>query len=145
VNIWRSIQGGEDWVACVHPEGALYFHNTVRGIYTDSDLQKQERRCKMDSCVSELLDLAATKHQLNLTGGVDIELVVQSFRKRSGEYILGYYFVDHPNRLLFWVHEQPTEKLFDGVLGVEKKSHIRYALEHQYWQVCHCIMRYFVI
>lgn len=79
----------------------------------------------MDLCVAELLDLAATKHGLSLTGGVDIELVVQSFiRKRSGEHIFGYYFVDHPNRLLFWVHEQPTKKLFDGVLGVEKMSHI---------------------
>jgi uncharacterized membrane protein (UPF0182 family) len=77
----------------------------------------------MDSYIAELLDLAATKHGLSLTGGVDIELVVQSFRKRSGEYIFRYYFVDHPNRLLFWVHEQPTEKLFDGVLGVEKMSH----------------------
>jgi hypothetical protein len=76
-------------------------------------------------CITKLLDLAATKHRLKLTGGADTELVVQLLRNpKSKGLICKYYFVDHPNRLLFWVHEQATEKLFDGVLGVEKMSHI---------------------
>ncbi|KAG2042009.1 hypothetical protein BDR03DRAFT_841637, partial [Suillus americanus] len=48
-----------------------------------------------------------------------------------------YYFVDHDRHLLFWLHKLPTAKLYCGVQGVEKLSHIKYAVEHQYWQVLH--------
>jgi hypothetical protein len=78
----------------------------------------------MNSCIDELLG-DATKQGLNLTGGANIELVVQLFRNRETKVLkCRYYFVDHTNRLLLWVHEQCTEKLFDGLLGVEKLSHI---------------------
>ncbi|OAX43356.1 hypothetical protein K503DRAFT_708684 [Rhizopogon vinicolor AM-OR11-026] len=133
---YTDIGGGDNWSALVHPEGALYFHDSVRGIYTDSNLQSQGRRRKMNSCITDLLGEAA-RLGLNLTGGNDIELVVQLFRKRPGDsQICKYYFVDHPKRLILWIHEQHTEKLFEGVRGVEKLSHIKYAVEHQYWSHC---------
>ncbi|OAX43355.1 hypothetical protein K503DRAFT_853348 [Rhizopogon vinicolor AM-OR11-026] len=131
---YTDIRGSENWSALVHPEGALYFHDFVHGIYTDSDMQNQDRRNKMDSYIAELLCEAAGLG-LNLTGGDDIELVVQLFRKRDSQ-ICKYYFVDHPRRLILWIHEQHTEKLFEGVRGVEKLSHIKYAVEHQYWSHC---------
>jgi hypothetical protein len=80
-------------------------------------------RYKMNSCIDELLGDAA-RQGLNLTGGANIELVVQLFKRETKVWICRYYFVDHTNRLLLWVHEQCTEQLFDGLLGVEKLSHI---------------------
>jgi hypothetical protein len=97
-----------------------------QGIYADSNLQSQKFRHKMNSYIDELLDDAA-RQGLNLTSGANIELVVQLFfknREINSDLICKYYFVDHTNRLLLWVHEQCTEKLFDGLLGVEKLSHI---------------------
>jgi hypothetical protein len=95
-----------------------------QGIYTDLDLQNQMFRYKMNSCIDELLGDAA-RQGLNLTGGANIELVVQLFKNQEAKvWICRYYFVDHTNRLLLWVHGQCTEKLFDGLLGVEKLSHI---------------------
>ena len=135
-------------------------YSLQQSIYTDTDLHKQKQRCKIDSCITELLALLASQG-LNLTGGIDIELVVLLLRNpKSSEnpLICKYYFVDHPNRLLFWLHEQPGEKLFDGIRGVGKMSHIsasssrdrsscienyvmftEYAVEQQYWQVCHFV------
>jgi hypothetical protein len=95
-----------------------------QGIYTDSNLQSQRFRCTMNSCIDELLSDAA-RQGLNLSDGANIELVVQLFKNREAKvWICRYYFVDHTNRLLLWVHEQCTEKLFDGLLGVAKLSHI---------------------
>jgi len=137
-----SIQGGENWCARVHPEGALYFHDNARvrthgnvmqlqvsytlqqRVYTDSDLQSQKRRSKINSYIAELLALA-TSQGLDLTDGVHIELVVQLLRDvKSNAQICKYYFVDHPKRLLFWVHVQSGGKLFDGVQGVENMGQI---------------------
>jgi hypothetical protein len=91
-----------------------------QGVYSDSDLQSSERRGKIDLCITALFKLA-----VDVTCGVDIQLVVQLLRNRGTRaQICRYYFVDHRKRLLFWVHDQHTEKLFDGVRGVEKMSHI---------------------
>ncbi|KAG1752368.1 uncharacterized protein EDB91DRAFT_1102074 [Suillus paluster] len=123
-----------NWHARVHPEGALYFHDSVRGIYTDSNLQSEERRRNIDLCVDELLAHTAPGLQLDCN---KLELVVQLARKqKSGVGICRYYLVDHTKHLLFWLHELSTDKLFCGVQGVEKLSHIKYAVEHQYWQHC---------
>src|SRR6267154_24953 len=55
--------------------------------------------------------------------GGNIELVVQLIIC-TGFLICMYYFVDHPNRLLFWLDKQSTAAPFGGVHGVEKLSHI---------------------
>lgn len=125
------------WCACVHPEGALYFHDTVRGIYTDSDMRVEERRSSMTWCIKELLAQLTCQCGLQLRSG-DIELVVELTKKRNrdNDRVYRYYLVDHPNRLLFWLDEISTGRIFDGVLGVEKWSHIKYAIQHQYWQHC---------
>jgi hypothetical protein len=54
-----------------------------------------------------------------------IELVVQLARnQKTGAEICRYYFVDHDKHLLFWLHELSTAKLYCGVQGVDKLSHI---------------------
>lgn len=121
-----------NWHACIHPEGALYFHDPMRGVYTDSDLRNQDRRQKLESCVDELLALIPPGLGCN-----NRELVVQlAFNRKAGLSICRYYFIDHDKHLLFWLHPLSTVKLFCGVQGVEKPSHIKYAVEHQYWQHC---------
>ncbi|KAG1732546.1 hypothetical protein EDB19DRAFT_2026947 [Suillus lakei] len=128
-------QDSANWCARVHPEGALYFHDTMRGIYTDSYMRDGNRRVRMDKFIKELL--GRMPPALELRSG-DIELVVESTRRSdTGLRVYRYYFVDHPNRLLFWLDKISTEIIFDGVEGVERWSHIKYAIEHQYWQACH--------
>ncbi|KAG1805185.1 uncharacterized protein BJ212DRAFT_877498 [Suillus subaureus] len=132
---YSDLEDSGDWCARVHPEGALYFHDSVRGIYTDSNMRNETRRSSMASCIDELLALMASRCGLQLHSG-GIELVVELTRNPNHHRVCRYYFVDHPNRLLFWLDEMPTARIFDGVLGVEKWSHIKYAIQHQYWQHC---------
>jgi len=96
-------------------------YSLKQGIYTDSDMQDEALRRRMNTRIDELLDFAATHHRLNMIGSGEIELVVQLQKPKSK---CEYYFVDHLNRSLFWVHEQDGEDLCDGVRGVEKISHI---------------------
>ncbi|KAG2128967.1 hypothetical protein DEU56DRAFT_915289 [Suillus clintonianus] len=133
---YEDSQNSGDWYARVHPEGALYFHDTVRGIYTDSSMGKKNLRSTMDTCLNELL--VRMPCGLHLSSG-GIELVMELTRSKNNVRICRYYFVDHYKRLLFWLDEISTERIFDGIQGVEKWSHIKYAIEHQYWQVCHCV------
>ncbi|KAG2128972.1 hypothetical protein DEU56DRAFT_915294 [Suillus clintonianus] len=127
-------QVGGNWQSCIHPEGALYFHDPTRGIYTDSILWGK-RQSDMDSCVDGLLALMPPEVQLDCN---KIELVVQlATNRETRASFCRYYIVDHDKHLLLWLHPLPTTKLFCGVQGVEKLSHIKYAVEHQYWQVCH--------
>jgi len=80
------------------------------------------RRDIMDSCVDELLALAMS-HGVQPNDG-NIELVVQLLRDSQKAQICRYYFINHSKRLLFWLEEQRTEMLFEGVKGVENLSHI---------------------
>lgn len=104
----------------------------------------------MNSSVDGVVALLPPELQLHRD---KIELVVQLARNRKTKVgICRYYFIDHDKHILFWLHPLSTEKLFCGVQGVEKPSHIsrpskvdnrrvlmvcvpEYAVEHQYWQV----------
>ncbi|KAG1891990.1 hypothetical protein F4604DRAFT_2746 [Suillus subluteus] len=132
---YSDTEDSGDWCTCVHPDGALYFHDPIRGIYTDSNIWNETRRSSMTSRIEKLLALMTSRCGLQLRSG-GIELVVELTKGRDHHRVCRYYFVDHPNRLLFWLDEMPTAKIFDGVLGVEKWSHIKYAIQHQYWQHC---------
>ncbi|KAF9244164.1 hypothetical protein BU15DRAFT_17603, partial [Melanogaster broomeanus] len=44
-----------------------------------------------------------------------------------------YYFVDHNRQLLFWVHAYLLSNIFANVKGVTKRSHMKYAVQTQYW------------
>ncbi|KAG2354710.1 hypothetical protein BDR07DRAFT_1464915 [Suillus spraguei] len=116
-----------NWCAYIHPEGALYFHDPTHGVYTDSIWQKKEYRRIMDSCVDRVFDLMPSELWLNCK--IKIELVVQLvWNQKTNARICRYYFVNHDEHLLFWLHKLPTVKLLCGVQGVEKLSHIKYAL-----------------
>ncbi|KAJ7860901.1 hypothetical protein B0H13DRAFT_2073271 [Mycena leptocephala] len=47
----------------------------------------------------------------------------------------GYYFVDHSKRVIFWldVFDISTLQVWDFVPGIETSSHVKMALEIEYW------------
>lgn len=121
-----------EWELCIHPEGALYLYNKRKRTFTEAHIGERSFRL-MDRCADALYDLARTK-KLNF-GADDIELVVQPVSGHQPG--CQYYFVDHVTRTLFWLHahDQAKNNVFDDIEGVYDPSHIRYALESQYWSV----------
>ncbi|KIK21489.1 hypothetical protein PISMIDRAFT_104009 [Pisolithus microcarpus 441] len=49
----------------------------------------------------------------------------------------GYYFVDHRQRLLFWVDDYDLSHIFFSVKGVTARDHMKQAVVTQYWWVMH--------
>ncbi|KAG2133826.1 uncharacterized protein EDB93DRAFT_1173652 [Suillus bovinus] len=122
-----------EWEPCIHPEGALYLYNDRKRTFTEGHINEHLFRL-MDRSADDLCDLA--RRQSPTFDVDDIELVVQVVPNQTDS--CQYYFVDHATRTLFWLHayDQATETIFDGFQGVCDPSHIRYALESQYWLHC---------
>ncbi|KAG2131676.1 hypothetical protein DEU56DRAFT_813819 [Suillus clintonianus] len=140
-----------DWQSCVHPEGVLYLYNHRRGAFTETkidginmDGEKMDGQMLrlIDKCVDELYDLAR-RESLNLEADANIELVVQLAQTETEggpQVACHYYFVDHAARIVFWLHDrhqiEGKDDIFSGIRGVADPSHIRYALESEYWTHC---------
>lgn len=122
-----------DWKSCIHPEGALYLYNTSRKTFTEAILDETTFDL-LAGCVDKLYDMAANSASLE---AADIELVVQLW-PTDGEMTCQYYFVDHSARTIFWLHDnlEATMNIFSGLRGVNDPSHIRFALESEYWTHC---------
>ncbi|KIJ11345.1 hypothetical protein PAXINDRAFT_101701 [Paxillus involutus ATCC 200175] len=123
-----------DWEPCVHPEGALYFRHPHKRICTDANLYKHRNLDVITRCADQLFDWIKT-------GGLQFsessELVLELMDdKRANIWRCGYYFVDHAYRCLFWVHPFQAEPIFGNVKGIKSPSHIKYAMEAQYWMHC---------
>ncbi|KIK41287.1 hypothetical protein CY34DRAFT_85691 [Suillus luteus UH-Slu-Lm8-n1] len=56
--------------------------------------------------------------------------------EKLSEGVFGYYFVDHDAQIIFWPEIVKSWELMLYVRGVVDKSHMRYALEAQYWKHC---------
>ncbi|KAI6023424.1 hypothetical protein EDC04DRAFT_3143457 [Pisolithus marmoratus] len=121
-----------DWKACTHPEGALYFCDIQRRIYTDSDVRDRKKQRTIDKCITRLSELAGS-HSITFPSS-SLELVLELVNRKRKE--CRYYFVDVEKRLLFWMHEWVPEKMYANLRGVTERSHIKIALEMQYWTHC---------
>ncbi|KAG1892878.1 uncharacterized protein F5891DRAFT_1068603 [Suillus fuscotomentosus] len=124
-----------DWELCVHPEGVLYLHNNRKSVFTEATMDSNMFGF-LDKFVDALDELAQTQ-SVNL-GDDNVDLVVQLAQNEEGEVSCYYYFVDHTDRILFWLHDrdQATDDIFSGLQGVMDSSHIRYSLESEYWTHC---------
>ncbi|KAH7914537.1 hypothetical protein BJ138DRAFT_999925, partial [Hygrophoropsis aurantiaca] len=113
------------WITCVHPEGALYFYHQSKRVYTDENLIKLAHLNTINQCVDELHE----KARVSKIDTATAELVLE----RLGHNRYGYYFIEPRSHCPFWLEKQDAEELFNGVRGVKNLSHIKYAMEYQYW------------
>ncbi|KAI6139972.1 hypothetical protein BKA82DRAFT_774729 [Pisolithus tinctorius] len=125
------------WKVCTHPEGAPYFCDIQRRIYTDTDVRNPKKLGTVEKCISRLSELAAS-HSITFPSppsSPSLELVLELANGKSRKECR-YYFVDTEKRLLFWVHAWVPERMYANLRGVKKQSHIKMALEMQYWTHC---------
>ncbi|KAI0918570.1 hypothetical protein AcV5_002523 [Taiwanofungus camphoratus] len=118
------------WVACTHPEGALYFFNPVKRIYTDAYLCDPKVLYEVSSFGDAINDLLQ-RDSMRLP--VDTELVLELEDEGEGEYKWCYYFVCHHTRTLFWLHEHDVSEYIDSVTGVRSPAHLKHQIEYYYW------------
>ncbi|KAL4254770.1 hypothetical protein ABKN59_004796 [Abortiporus biennis] len=118
------------WEACIHPEGALYFFNEKRKIYTDAYLYDQETFDEIEDFASQMAELVESK---GITLPEDIQLALELDPDETGENNWQYYFVRHSTRTLFWLHDFDVADLTDEIMGETSLQHIRYELHMKYW------------
>ncbi|KDQ52657.1 hypothetical protein JAAARDRAFT_183926 [Jaapia argillacea MUCL 33604] len=122
----------DDWVACAHPEGALYFHNTSKNIFTEAYLYDQEMFELVTSFAEELRDSLRSIGE-SLTG---LELVVEVFQDVNDELVCGYYLADNEARALLWLEPYDAEDMLWEFEGETSMTHLKVEMESRYWTHC---------
>ncbi|KAI6132455.1 hypothetical protein EDD16DRAFT_407590 [Pisolithus croceorrhizus] len=113
------------WIKYVQPEGAPYYLHEEKRIITDLTESQQLLQAS-----DYLLGRA---HELGLPLHLDVELVISEVPGPEERRNFGYYFVDHRQRLLFWVDDYNLLKIFFNVKGVTERDHMKQAVLTQYW------------
>ena len=124
----------------MHPEGALYwvhkakvspnsqtraFRSDVtrfKPIYTDTNMCDPDLRQEIEQSVEEINKLRDVSPSLPEDWELALELGED---EGTGNPICSYYFVCHPTRCLFWLHEFDPENALSGLCGVTEETHVR--------------------
>ncbi|KAG8215527.1 hypothetical protein J3R82DRAFT_9179 [Butyriboletus roseoflavus] len=122
----------EGWRRHVHPEGNVFFYHERLRIFTESNVIHQENEILFYA--TKLIQQAIDHHTDGVTMDELTEIVLNMDDDDRRWY---YYFVDHTNRLLFWVHPVDLrEDLRMHLQGITEYDHIRYLVEARYWSHC---------
>ncbi|KAI9438687.1 hypothetical protein H4582DRAFT_190615 [Lactarius indigo] len=128
---FRPEQGPEDdcapWVSATHPDGALYFYDSARMLFTDTDMHAPELRREIEACVLYLQDLPTEKSRPK-----NYDLVLDK-HEGDGQIQWFYYYAHHETRCLFWLESYAAKDMLSEVYGVESPAHVKHRLEALYW------------
>ncbi|KAG2053024.1 hypothetical protein BDR06DRAFT_956884 [Suillus hirtellus] len=120
----------DGWEPLTHPEGALFFYQPDKRVFTDANVRDSITAVKINKAVVTAYE-GMRRADIHLESSV--ELVLELIVEGDKEY-LGYYFADHDRRVIFWFEDYKCFDLVNNVRGVERKSHIKHALGSQYWR-----------
>ncbi|KAG2121949.1 hypothetical protein DEU56DRAFT_832967 [Suillus clintonianus] len=124
-----NTQGYGDWAPQIHPDGALYYFDSKRRIYTDADLSAEGELEIINYYAERLL------RQAREVAGFPCntcELVLE----RKGKWECGYYFVEPGKRCILWLTAVPSGLVTRNLERVQSYSQIKYAMEAEYWMHC---------
>lgn len=116
------------WEPLTHPSGALFFYQPYKRVFTDVDVREPETAAKMCKAAEKAYE-GARNADIAMLPSVELALELLSGDSNT----IGYYFVDHDRRVIFWFEAHKSIHLMLDVRGVERKSHVRYALGSEYW------------
>ncbi|KAG1737405.1 hypothetical protein EDB19DRAFT_2025672 [Suillus lakei] len=118
------------WEPLTHPEGALFFYQPYKRVFTDADVRDPDTAVKIDQAVKMAYEEV---RRANVPLDPSVELALELIVEEDVEY-WGYYLADHERRVIFWFEDHKSFSLMHNVRGAKRKSHVKYALESQYWR-----------
>lgn len=118
------------WEPLTHPNGALFFYRAHKRVLTDANVRDYDTAIEIDRAVAMAYNGAETA---SISLDPSVELVLE-FAAEGRRECWGYYFVHHERRVIFWFEAYRSVHLMNGVRGVKSKSHVKHALELQYWR-----------
>ncbi|KAH9973803.1 hypothetical protein BGW80DRAFT_224457 [Lactifluus volemus] len=125
-----SIKDCSPWRPATHPDGALYFYDRERRIFTDTDMLDSLLRDEIEEfyrCLQNILLVDKLKIPSN-----NYDLVLDIIP--IGDTIQwSYYYACHETRCLFWLETYDAAYVLPELCGVKSLAHIKHRLEASYW------------
>ncbi|KAJ8095935.1 hypothetical protein PM082_015156 [Marasmius tenuissimus] len=128
------------WREFLHPEGARYFLYEPKRIYTDADIYDPNILRHARRLINEFDDYTR-KQSITLTKHMNVTLDM-FYEEAEPDGVdkcpCRYYIADHASRTVFWLDKFNADEMFvwSEVKGVRELTHIRHAIEAQYWYHC---------
>ncbi|KAJ8095951.1 hypothetical protein PM082_015172 [Marasmius tenuissimus] len=126
------------WKEFLHPEGPRYFLFEPKRIYTEADIYNPKILRHAKRLINEFDEYTRTR---NLTLSSQMNLTLDMFYEEEDDTCPSrYYIADHASRTVFWLDRFDADQMhvWSVVKGVTEITHIRHAIEAQYWY--HCLL-----
>ncbi|KAH9172700.1 hypothetical protein EDB89DRAFT_2069374 [Lactarius sanguifluus] len=128
---FRPEQGPEGcapWVSATHPDGALYFYDPAKRLFTDTDMHDPVLRDEIATSYDYLQKILLAKGP----PPKNYDLVLDK-HKEGGQTQWFYYYAYPETRCLFWLETYDAKDMLYEVYGVESPAHVKHQLEALYW------------
>ncbi|KAF8555065.1 hypothetical protein OG21DRAFT_1508125 [Imleria badia] len=122
----------DHWERVVHPEGARYYFDARKNVFTDISLTELGDLAELDACIHFLREKEGQLLSSSTFRKYPTKLVIQLVD--SEQWV--YYFVNHESHVVFWVDDFDLAGTIRNIFGATEDSHIKYAIEEQYWLHC---------
>ena len=96
----------------------------LQRIFTDNDVRVTKNRNAIEKSVAQLIDLATSKGITFPDNNLELVLLMSKRDPATKEKQFYYYIVDMNKRLLFWLSDFDSPRLFQGLKGVKEPTHI---------------------
>ncbi|KAF8257609.1 hypothetical protein EI94DRAFT_1757514 [Lactarius quietus] len=118
------------WVPATHPDGALYFYDQKRRLFTDTDMHDPELREELEDFYGYLQRIV--RHEGVKIPSNDYDLTLDVTLSAEGLQ-WSYYYACHETRCLFWLDKYDATHIISELFGVNSPAHVKHRLEALYW------------
>jgi hypothetical protein len=119
------------WEPATHPDGALYFYDRDRRLFTDTDMQDPVLREEMEDFYNYLQRILI--HEGVVIPSENYDLALDIMPSEDGQIQWSYYYACHGTRCLFWLDTYNASHMISELFGVKSPAHVKHRLEALYW------------
>ncbi|KAH9164845.1 hypothetical protein EDB89DRAFT_2247042 [Lactarius sanguifluus] len=112
-------EGCAPWVSATHPDGALYFYDPAKRLFTDTDMHDPVLRDEIAASYDYLQKILLAKGP----PPKNYDLVLDK-HKEGGQTQWFYYYAYPETRCLFWLETYDAKDMLYEVYGVESPAHV---------------------
>ncbi|KAH9003374.1 hypothetical protein EDB86DRAFT_2891767 [Lactarius hatsudake] len=119
------------WIPATHPDGALYFYDKDKRLFTDTDMHNFELKEEMEAFYQYLQWII--RHEELIIPSNNYDLVLDIMPTEFGRIQWSYYYACHETRCLFWLDVCDANHMISEVFCVTSPAHVQHRLEALYW------------
>ncbi|KAF8474432.1 hypothetical protein DFH94DRAFT_855629 [Russula ochroleuca] len=123
------------WIPATHPDGALYFYDEERRLFTDTDMHNQIMRDEIEDFYNYLQRVIHIK-QLSIPSknyDLVLDIMVTGNDEHEKRISWSYYYACHKARCLFWLETYDASYMTSELFGVKSPAHVKHRLESLFW------------